>query len=96
MQVEVWWGQEGDRFDALAQVLHKRIEVQIAMRGGQRLLIRDEHALRQFTFQELKLLAHLAGFQVRCCQQPGDMTSVAPLMFGKPLLNNVLKVDLEK
>jgi predicted SAM-dependent methyltransferase len=65
-QVEVWWGHEGDIFDPLTQILTKTIEVDMMSKGGERQKLFDTVELRQYTFQELKLLAENAGFEVIC------------------------------
>lgn len=63
-QLEIWWGHEGDKFDPLTQVLDKSIEMDVMLRGGERKVLRDNVLLRQFTYQEMLLLAHAAGFKV--------------------------------
>jgi hypothetical protein len=66
-QLEVWWGHEGDRFDPFTQVLDKSIEMDIMLRGGERKVLRHNVLLRQFTYQEMVLLAETAGFKVLPC-----------------------------
>lgn len=68
-QLEVLWGAEGDAFDAFAQVLRKTVEVTVMHRGGEQQRLRETVPLRQFTFQELCLIAEQSGFKVRaaCC-----------------------------
>ena len=68
-QLEVLWGSEGDRYDAFAQVLRKTVDVTVMHRGGQQQRLRETVQLRQFTFQELTMLAQHAGFQVRITQR---------------------------
>jgi hypothetical protein len=63
-QLEIWWGHEGDPFDPFTQVLEKSIEMDIMLRGGERKVLRDTVQLRQFTYQEMLLLARTAGFEV--------------------------------
>eukprot|EP00892_Ulva_mutabilis_P006742 jgi/Ulvmu1/443/UM001_0450.1 len=63
-QLEVLWGAEGDAYDAFAQVLRKTVEVTVMPRGGRQQRLRETVALRQFTFQELSMLAERAGFTV--------------------------------
>lgn len=66
-QLEIWWGHEGDPFDPFTQVLQKSIEIDVMLRGGERKVLRDNVFLRQFTYQEMLLLAQTAGFKVLCC-----------------------------
>ena len=63
-QLEVWWGHEGDSYDPFTQVLEKSIEIDVMLRGGERRVLRDDVPLRQFTYQEMLLLASAAGFKV--------------------------------
>lgn len=64
-QLEVMWGAEGDAFDAFSQVLRKTVEVTVMPRGGRQQRIIEAQSLRQFTYQELRMIAEQSGFQVR-------------------------------
>lgn len=64
-QLEVMWGAEGDVFDAFSQVLRKTVEVTVMPRGGRQQRLVEAQSLRQFTYQELRMIAERSGFQVR-------------------------------
>lgn len=63
-QLEVWWGHEGDTFDPFTQILDKNVTIDVMLRGGERKLLKDRVPLRQFTYQEMLLVAQSAGFKV--------------------------------
>jgi hypothetical protein len=64
LQIEVFWGHEGDLFDPFKQILHKTVVVDIDMLTGERFQVKNVFQYRQYTFQELALLARLSGFEV--------------------------------
>lgn len=79
-QLEIWWGHEGDLFDPFTQVLEKSIEMDVMLRGGERKVLRDTVLLRQFTYQEMLLLARSAGLQV--LPRPSVYRMHAPSLSG--------------
>ena len=65
MQVDVFWGHEGDTFDPFAQVIKKTVTIHVDEPRGELLEVSSVMEYRQYTFQEMASLARLSGFEVR-------------------------------
>ena len=81
LALQVFWGKEGDDFDPMTQILKKTVQINVMMRGGDRLQLEEVIAMRQYTFQELSLLALVSGFDVAAAYSDYDMETS---MLGKP------------
>lgn len=82
VQVDVFWGHEGDTFDPFAQVIKKTVAIHIDEPHGALLEVKSVMDYRQYTFQELASLARLSGFEVRSLAPTCPASDSPPQHFG--------------